>query len=87
MLIWTCWLQAEDGATWLEGAMDDESTAENHQAWEKIVDDAAKIAHDNAGYAMRVAAVEVPFGAVLDAFKVPKIEGEVAEVVEPVDFR
>lgn len=79
MIIWTCWLQAEDGATWLEGAMDDDSTAESPSAWERIVGDAERIAHEDGGYAMRVVAIEVPFDAVLNAFKVPTVRGEVTD--------
>jgi hypothetical protein len=73
MIVWTCWLQAEDGTTWLEGAMDDDATAENHSAWQKIVDDAAKIAHESNDYSMRVVAVHVPFDAILNAFKIPEV--------------
>ncbi len=79
MKIWTIWLQAEDGTTWLEGAMDDESTAENNEAWVKLVDDAKKIAHDNAGYACRVLALDVADAAVFGLFDVPTAAATVDE--------
>lgn len=75
MRIWTIWVQA-DTATWLEGAWDDESTAENRSGYDEAVDKADKIARENGG-AMRVIAVDIPDAAVFGAFDAPVVGGTV----------
>jgi hypothetical protein len=77
MKLWTIWVQAGDGATWLHSAWDDDSTAESGDAYEADVDKAKASAAANAG-AMRVIAVEIPDDAVYGAFKVPEVRGEVS---------
>jgi hypothetical protein len=76
MKLWTIWIRADDGGTWLHSAWDDDSTAESHDAYEADVDKAKESATANAG-AMRVLAVEVPDGAIYGAFKVPETQGRV----------
>lgn len=70
MKVWMIWLQGDD-TTWLEGAMDDDTTAESGGVWEEMVDNAAKLAHDNK-YVMRIQAVEVP--GVFDLFEIPTVQ-------------
>jgi hypothetical protein len=79
--IWTLWVQADE-ATWLEGAWDDESTAENHDGYLEAVDKAARVAKDNGGE-MRVIAIDVPYESVFSAFKVPIVKGQAIGVQRP----
>lgn len=66
MKVWLIWVQAGDDATWLEAAMDDQTTAENRQGWEEEVDRVRKLAYEN-DYEMRIQPVEVP--GVFDLFE------------------
>lgn len=68
MRLWTIWVQASDGATWLESAWDDESSAENPDGYATSIDAAQKVAEANKGV-MRVLAVDLPDDAVFDMFK------------------
>lgn len=74
MRIWTIWVQAHT-ATWLEGAWDDESTAEERSGYDEAVDKAAEIARQNKGQ-MRVIAVDVPDISIFAAFDVPVVGGQ-----------
>jgi hypothetical protein len=70
--LWTIWVQSSDGATWLESAWDDESTAENRSGYEEALQAAAKIAEANDG-AMRVVEVNFAGEVVYDAFTPPSV--------------
>jgi hypothetical protein len=56
--VWMIWVQGDD-STWLEDAWDDESTAQNPQGWQEVVDKARKMAYE-ANYELRIQQVEVP---------------------------
>jgi hypothetical protein len=71
MKIWLVWIMAEDGYTWLEAAMDDDSTAESGGAWEKEVNRCKSIVSENKGYLMRIQAVNVP--GVIEMFDIPEV--------------
>lgn len=72
MKLWTIWVQASDGATWLESAWDDESTAENGSGYEKSLQTAKDVAKQNGGE-MRVIEVDFPDGVVFGAFQPPAV--------------
>lgn len=74
MRMWTIWVQAVDGATWLEAAWDDVSSAENPEGYREAVEKADRTAKENGG-TMRVIAVEVSDSAILKAFEIPVVEG------------
>lgn len=74
--LWTIWVQEETGYTWCEAAWDDDSTAENDEGWHAEVDRIKKMVADNAGYSMRIVAVNVP--GVHEAFDIPEVDAQPA---------
>lgn len=78
MKLWTIWIQGSDGGLWLQSAWDDDSTIDDHDGYRFDVDKAAVLARENGG-AMRVICVDVPDAAISEAFKVPIVEGAVAD--------
>lgn len=70
MKLWTVWVQAQDEATWLEEAWEDEQTAENRSGWEDAVDRVRKLCSDN-DYEMRMVVLEFPGSVVYGAFEYP----------------
>lgn len=75
MKVWMVWLKSDD-VTWLEAAMDDDTTAESGGQWESEVDRCRKLAFDN-NYELRVQAVEVP--GVYDLFEIPTVRAAEAK--------
>jgi hypothetical protein len=69
MKVWLIWVQGDD-ATWLEGAWDDESTAENNDGWQEEVKRVRKLALDN-NYEMRIQLANVP--GVYEMFEIPEV--------------
>jgi hypothetical protein len=74
MIVWMLFVQGDD-ATWLEGAWDDEMTAQNPDGWKQEIDRVRKLAHDN-GYEVRVLQVTVP--GVYEAFEIPQVKAKVS---------
>lgn len=74
MKVWMIWVQGDD-ATWLENAMDDDSTAETGGVWEELVKRVEQMCVDN-GYVMRIQAVNVP--GVYEMFEIPTVDAEAA---------
>lgn len=62
MKIWMIWAM-EDDMIWLEEAWDDDTTAENHEGWERAVEKARQ-AYDH----IRITSTMVDFDKVRDAF-------------------
>lgn len=67
--VWLIWVEG-DGATWLEAAWDDDSTAENDSGWQAEVDRVRKLAYENK-YEMRIQRVTVP--GVFQMFEIPGV--------------
>ena len=80
MRVWMLFVQG-DGATWLEGAWDDESTVDNHAGWQEEVGRVAKLAFEN-GYEYRVVEVIVP--GVHAVFEPVKATAEIAGSSLPI---
>ena len=76
MVVWMLWIQASDGATWLEAAWNDETTAENYSGWLEAVETARDTADANHGE-MRIQRVLVP--GVPDLFEIPQVAALVPE--------
>lgn len=70
MKVWLLWIQGDDH-TWLEGAWDDDTTAENRPGWDEEVARVRRVADEN-DYQMRIQAVEVP--GVHDLFDIPTVK-------------
>ena len=73
MKFWLLMVQGDD-ATWLEGAWDDESTAESPEKYREDVDRVRKLAYDN-NYEMRIIEAEIP--GIFEAFEIPKTTGRI----------
>lgn len=82
MKLWLIFIQADD-ATWLEAALDDESTAQNGSGWEKEVERCRELAHKN-GYEMRIVSTEV--SGVYELFDAPKLQASPA-TPQPADHQ
>lgn len=75
MKIWLILIQAEEGTIWVEGAWDDDMTADNHAGWKAEVDQARELVEQNPGYEMRICSVTIP--GLLKVFDIPELEGNV----------
>jgi hypothetical protein len=78
MYVWMIWVE-EDGTTWLDTAMDDDTLDINQNTWQKAVDRAEKSYPGK----VRVVKTLVDFHAIIQAFQPPLIPSAPIEVVEP----